>query len=70
MTTHSHQESVPTKVCLRCGVQSQTGADRCPACGKRYRRPSPLFWVVLVLVIFVLFPILLTYVASQTLMPG
>lgn len=67
MATHSHQESVPTKVCFRCGVQSQTGADRCPACGKRYRRRNWLLWVVLTLVLFVF---LLTYAASQTLTGG
>ena len=67
MATHSHGESVPTKVCLRCGIQSQTGADRCPACGKRYRRRNSALWVVLALVLFVF---LLIYLASMTLMPA
>jgi hypothetical protein len=30
--------TAPTKVCPHCGVQAQTTADRCPNCGKRYRR--------------------------------
>ncbi len=29
---------VPTKVCPNCGVQSQTTADKCPSCGKKYKQ--------------------------------
>lgn len=32
--------TVPTKVCPHCGVQSQTAADKCPNCGKKYRQRS------------------------------
>lgn len=32
--------NVPTKVCPHCGVQSQTAADKCPNCGKKYRQRS------------------------------
>ena len=28
----------PTKVCPNCGVQSQTTADKCPSCGKKYKQ--------------------------------
>lgn len=30
--------TVPTKVCPSCGVQSQTTADKCPSCGKKYKQ--------------------------------
>lgn len=30
--------TVPTKVCPNCGVQSQTTADKCPSCGKKYKQ--------------------------------
>lgn len=30
--------TAPTKVCPRCGVQAQTAEDRCPSCGKKYKR--------------------------------
>lgn len=29
---------MPTKVCQRCGTQAQTAGDRCPGCGKKYKR--------------------------------
>ena len=34
-------ESVSTKVCASCSVQSQTPGDFCPNCGKGYLRVSP-----------------------------
>lgn len=30
--------AAPTKVCPNCGVQSQTSADKCPSCGKKYKQ--------------------------------
>jgi hypothetical protein len=35
----AHKTTVPTKVCPRCRVQTQTLEERCPNCGKRYERP-------------------------------
>jgi hypothetical protein len=48
----------PTKVCPNCGVQSQTFADKCPSCGKPYKkkRGGCLKWAgisVLVLVVLI-----------------
>jgi hypothetical protein len=31
-------QAVPIKVCQRCGTQAQTAEDRCPGCGKKYKR--------------------------------
>lgn len=59
---------VPTTVCFRCGVQSETAADRCPACGARYRRRTRMvLWIVVGVFVFV---IALIYLASQTLTSG
>jgi hypothetical protein len=30
--------TLPTKVCPHCSVSSQTTADKCPACGKGYKK--------------------------------
>jgi uncharacterized paraquat-inducible protein A len=61
-------DSLPTKVCFNCSVQSVTAGDRCPACGARYgRRRRTLLWIVLGAIVFV---ILITYLASQTLEGG
>ncbi len=30
--------TAPTKVCPHCGVQAQTIADKCPNCGKKYKK--------------------------------
>ena len=32
------QFTAPTKVCPNCGVQAQTLEDKCPNCGKKYKR--------------------------------
>jgi ribosomal protein L40E len=35
-TTESRQ--LPLKICRRCSIGSRTDAERCPNCGRRYRR--------------------------------
>jgi hypothetical protein len=32
------QAEAPAKICPRCAVMSRTTTDRCPNCGRRYRR--------------------------------
>src|SRR4051812_44115821 len=43
----------PVKVCPNCQVQSQTTADKCPNCGKRYKKRKKWPWILLTL--FVIF---------------
>jgi hypothetical protein len=64
----THNESLPTKVCFNCGVQSVTADERCPSCGARYGRPRRTFvWILLAVLLFV---VLLVYLTSQTLTGG
>ena len=38
-TPEASPPTTPTKVCPHCGTQSQTAADKCPSCGKKYGKP-------------------------------
>lgn len=47
---------MPTKVCPHCATQSQTTSDKCPNCGKSYRKKKGgcLKWVGISLLALVL----------------
>lgn len=48
------QSPAPTKVCPHCGTQSQTTADRCPNCGKGYKKRGLLKGLAIVGGLFLL----------------
>jgi hypothetical protein len=39
--------SAPVKVCPHCGVQAQTVEMKCPSCGKKYKKKSPVLKILL-----------------------
>jgi hypothetical protein len=64
----TRNESLPTKICFKCGVQSVTGGEHCPSCGAPYgRRRGTFVWILLGVLLFL---VLLVYLTSQTLTGG
>lgn len=39
--------TAPTKNCPHCGAMSQTTADRCPNCNKKFKKKSPVLKILL-----------------------
>lgn len=57
--------TAPVKVCPNCGAQAQTVDMKCPNCGKKYKKKSPVLKILLGVVI-----LLVLIVAGCTALVG